>query len=132
MKAITFIFLLLLTGNLIMAQGTWTQKAEVPGISSGRAGAIAFSIGSFGYVGTGSGGGSDFWQYDPASNVWTQRSDFGGGERSDAVGFSIGNKGYAGTGYWTAYKKDFWEYDPATNVWTKKADFGGHSRDYGV
>ena len=40
----------------------------------------------------------DFWEYDPATNAWTQKADFGGTARLDAVGFSIGSKGYIGTG----------------------------------
>ena len=40
----------------------------------------------------------DFWEYDPATNTWTQKADFGGTTRSVAVGFSIGSKGYIGTG----------------------------------
>ena len=50
---------------------------------------------------------ADFWEYDPSTNVWTQKADFGGGARSGAVGFSIGSKGYIGTGG----ANDFWEYD---------------------
>jgi N-acetylneuraminic acid mutarotase len=67
----------------------------------------------------------DFWEYDPATNTWKQKADFGGGVRSVAVGFSIADKGYIGTGWDDSYKKDFWEYDPTTNTWTQKADFGG-------
>ena len=42
---------------------------------------------------------NDFWEYDPSTNTWTQKADFGGTARNWAVGFSIGNKGYIGTGY---------------------------------
>ena len=73
----------------------------------------------------------DFWEYDPVTNAWTQKADFGGGPREQAVGFSIGGKGYIGTGYNGPYRQDFWEYDPATNTWTQKADFGGTAR-YGA
>ena len=115
------------------ATNTWTQKADFGGV--GRDHAVGFSIGSKGYIGTGDYGNywetqvKDFWEYDPATNTWTQKADFGGGLRSKAVGFSIGNKGYIGTGKedW-AYKRDFWEYDPATDTWTQKADFGGTAR----
>ena len=55
----------------------------------------------------------DFWEYDPATNAWTQKADFGGTARDGAVGFSIGSKGYIGTGYdGTGSTKDFWEYTP--------------------
>jgi subtilisin family serine protease/N-acetylneuraminic acid mutarotase len=114
----------------------WTRKADFGGTA--RSGAVGFSIGNKGYIGTGdlgtgnSGttGAKDFWEYDPAVNTWTQRTDFGGTGRSNAVGFSIGGKGYIGTGYdnTSSSTKDFWEYDSAANTWTKKADFGGGLR----
>ncbi|MBN1226336.1 MAG: hypothetical protein JXA79_05045, partial [Deltaproteobacteria bacterium] len=67
-----------------------------------------------------------------AANTWTQKTDFGGEERSYAVGFSIGDKGYVGTGYGSITQRldDFWEYDPDANTWTQKADFGGTGRSY--
>ena len=72
----------------------------------------------------------DFWEYDPATDTWTQKADFGGTARTGAVGFSIGSKGYIGTGHMigSLLQKDFWEYDPAANTWTQKADFGGTAR----
>ena len=96
-------------------------------------GAVGFSIGSNGYIGTGESGHhlKDFWQYDPATNAWTRKADFGGTGRVYATGFSIGSKGYIGTGNTGLMRvKDFWEYDPATNAWTQKADFGGEGRTY--
>ena len=107
--------------------GIWTQKADFAG--GIRSGAVGFSIGSKGYIGTGYGRldyQQDFWEYDPVSNSWTQKSDFAGGIRHGAVGFSIGNKGYIGTGTTTNStldgKNDFWEYDPVSNSWTQKAN----------
>src|SRR5438045_7987523 len=70
----------------------------------------------------------DFWEYDPATDTWTQKADFGGVARNRATGFSINGKGYIGTGWDGSFRKDFWEYDPATNTWTLKADFGGTAR----
>src|SRR5438874_13312750 len=64
-----------------------------------------------------------------AQDTWTQKPDFGGGERSGAASFAIGGKGYIGTGL---SLKDFWEYDPVTNAWTQKADFGGTARSNAV
>ncbi len=115
---------------------TWTQKADFGGVV--RYGAVGFSIGDKGYIGTGYGltpqtgtqRTKDFWEYDVANDTWTQKANFGGAARTYAAGFSIGGKGYIGTGNVppTSNVKDFWEYDPATNIWTKKADFGGGSR----
>jgi hypothetical protein len=97
----------------------WTQKADFGGTARTRA--VGFAIGSKGYLGTGNdvlnGNGfrKDFWEYDPATNAWTQRADFGGAARFFATGFSIGSKGYVGTGWDLAVNyKDFWEYTPAT------------------
>ena len=101
-----------------------------------RAGSVGFSIGSKGYIGTGYGYTNqtlnykkDFWEYNPNTDSWTQKADFGGGVRMYAAGFSLGNKGYIGTGqYGNTLYKDFWEYNPVMNTWTKKADFGGIAR----
>jgi N-acetylneuraminic acid mutarotase len=116
--------------NSSRAQGTWAKKADFGG--GVRQGAVGFSIGTKGYIGTGFGSGGlekDFWEYDPATNSWTQKADFGGTRRTGAVGLSIGNKGYIGTGitYGTPHR-DFWEYDPSTNSWTPIAKFGGTAR----
>jgi hypothetical protein len=116
------------------ATNTWTQKSSLPG-TGGRYYAVGFSIGTKGYIGTGYIGlvsnsdSRDFWEWDQATNLWTQKADFGGNAREGAVGFSIEDKGYIGTGgsNGTAYK-DFWEWDQATNVWTQKAIFAGTSR----
>lgn len=108
----------------------WTQKSIFGGTA--RYFAVGFSIGSKGYIGTGSGTDGvkkDFWEYEPSTNVWSQKADFGGIARAFAVGFSIGNKGYIGTG---GSSNDFWEYDPITNMWTAKANFGGAGRPQAV
>ena len=121
------------------SSNTWTQKANVPNMP--RSGAVGFSIGSKGYIGTGEGYNGynfysldDFWEYDPATNIWTQKADFGGGIRYCAVGFSIGSKGYVGTGQvgTSTFKNDFWEYDPVSDTWTQLPDFAGVPRSDAV
>jgi len=108
-------------------ESPWIQKADFGG--TGRVGAVGFSIGDKGYIGTGIDDQSDpkrdFWEYDPVANSWSQKAFYGGSARSFAVGFVIGDKGYIGTGYDDSETraKDFWEYDPATNTWSQKADF---------
>ena len=111
----------------------WLPKTAFGG--SARYYAVGFSIGTKGYIGTGSDGSpkKDFWEYDPVANAWTQKADFGGSARYYAVGFSIGEKGYIGTGWDGSTKtKDFWEYDPVLNIWARKADFGGTERGLAV
>ena len=97
----------------------WQQMADFPGAP--RSNAAAFSIGSYGYVGTGYDGVnvySDFYQYDPVANVWTKKADFPGTPRYDAVGFSVKGKGYIGTGINVNWMNDFYQYDPAQDKWS--------------
>jgi|AntAceMinimDraft_16_1070373.scaffolds.fasta_scaffold33443_1 N-acetylneuraminic acid mutarotase len=109
---------------------TWTQKANFGGTA--RTSVVGFSIGTKGYIGTGEDGTfpytkhKDFWEYDPGSNTWTQKVDFGGTARWEAVGFSTGSKGYIGTGHDdTSYTIDFWEYNPTPNfIMEITDDFG--------
>ena len=90
---------LLNAGNVLSAPDTWTQKTDLGG--SGRYSSAGFSIGSKGYIGTGYTFDSvghniklkDFWEYDPASDTWTQKADLGGAARGEAKGISIGGKG---------------------------------------
>src|SRR6185436_1723602 len=114
---------------------TWIQKSSFPGPA--RYVATGFSIGTKGYIGTGSDGNltlyNDFWEWDGDSSsitfdTWTPKTDFGGTPRQGATGLTIGTKGYIGTGADGGIKKDFWEWDQVTGLWTQKADFGGPHR----
>lgn len=77
---------------------TWAQKADFAGTS--RINAVGFGIGTKGYIGTGDDGAfpnvnnlKDFWEYNPATDKWVQKADFGGTARNGAFSFSIGNRG---------------------------------------
>ncbi len=94
---------------------TWMPKADLPN-SSQRTEAVGFSIPlkNKGYIGTGYKGStpymSDFWEYNPLVNLWSQIASYAGTGRDFAVGFSIDSCAYVGTG-WDGFKrKDFWEY----------------------
>lgn len=119
---------------------TWTPKANFPGPV--RSSPSYFSVGSKGYVVAGHDypNGTevnyrDTWEYNPATNNWTQKANFpflffG---RFSAAGFSIGNKGYIINGRVGLQPADFFlkslmEYDPSTNTWSSKADFPGEER----
>ena len=121
------------------SQSIWTLKAYFPGGS--RRSAVGFCIGDKGYIGLGSPDQlnfySDFWEYNPVSNTWTQKANFAGTGtgRHGSVGFSIGSKGYVGLGNTSLtgnYQNDFWEYDPDANTWTRVADFEGGARSPAV
>lgn len=114
---------------------SWTQKADFAGgpISN----ATGFAIDSKGYLGTGLPlsttftQSKEFWEYNPFTNVWTQKADFPGTERNSAIGFSIGSKGYLGLGQDTLifeFITDLWEYDPNTDSWTQKSNLPGEGR----
>lgn len=110
----------------------WTQKANFP---VATVFATGFSIGNMGYIGTGTNGSytNTFYEYNPVTNAWVQKANFGGATRAGAVSFSIGNLGYIGTGTSGSMKyKDFWQYNPLTNAWTQLADFGGTPRYQGA
>jgi hypothetical protein len=121
------------------ASNTWTQKPNYPGGGSathpsyGLVGAIGFSIGNKGYIGTGNNFGTDhtdFWEYNQALSTWIQKTNLGGAGRLGAVGFSIGTKGYIGTGQGNStLLNDFWEWDQATDTWTQKASLPAAGRN---
>jgi N-acetylneuraminic acid mutarotase len=110
------------------ATNIWTQKANLP---STRQDGTAMVIGDKAYASMGSAdttdpnnlGGMAWWEYNPATNAWTQKNDFPGIYHIDVVTFTIGARGYLGTG--TNFASDdtrgFWEYNPATDTWTPKA-----------
>ncbi len=133
--AVILICLLFVPG-ITFPQATWTQKAAMGGAA--RMGAVGFSIGTKGYIGTGGvlnvQDFNDFWEWDQSANTWMQKANFGGAARAGAVGFSIGAKGYIGTGVaiGNTFFSDFWEYDPAANNWTQKTAFGGGVRTFAV
>lgn len=121
---------------------SWTQKANFGG--SARRNAVGFSAGNKGYIGTGmdnqfSISGDelpDFWEYDPATNIWTQKAPFpgaGGMGVYYATGFGINGKGYICCGKVgpSSYSNQLWEYNPASNSWLQRASFPGGVR-YGL
>jgi len=96
------------------AESGWKQLTNFGG--SQRNGTVAFAINGKVYAGLGPY--NDFWEYDPATNKWTQKASYPGSGNNrqyyGAGGFSIGEKGYVG------FLTEFWEYDPAANEWTQK------------
>lgn len=109
--------------------GLWTQKKDFGGVA--RIDAISFSVGTKGYIGLGksgygfSSGLDDLWEYDPATDTWTQKANYAGGKRTGSVSFVIQDIAFVGLGIdeTSAEKKDFWQYNPTTNNWAQLADF---------
>lgn len=117
------------------AASVWTAKENFPAQARHRT--TAFSIGNKGYVGLGHHNSGpegnvlydDFWEYDPATDSWTQIADFGGGIRYHCADFVAEGKGFVFGGQDTiAFFSDLWEYNPSTNTWTEKATLPGGER----
>jgi hypothetical protein len=54
------------------------------------------------------------WQYDPATDLWVERTTFQGTPRIGAVGFSVDGRGFVVTGGsgGTLVYDDLWEFQP--------------------
>ena len=121
-------------------QDDWDDELSLGGINESglaRGSACAFSIYEKGYVCLGQGDSQvykkDLWEYDPISQVWTQKADFIGSARRQAVSFTIDNIAYVGTGIdATGLKKDMYKYNPTLNIWAQLNDFGGTARKEAV
>lgn len=119
----------------LLAQGTWQRKADM---GFERQKAVAFSVGSKGYVATGQIGFytflKDLLEFDPVANTWSSKANVPDPARTGAIGFSVGSKGYLGLGFEDngAIRRDFYEYDPVSDTWTRKADFAGAGRRFAV
>jgi N-acetylneuraminic acid mutarotase len=103
---------------------TWTKKRAISNLSDDSyddsyttivgTGKVGFTIGSKGYLATGgSGVGVETWEYDPAQDLWTEKTNFEGSSRTEAVGFVIGTRGYLATGKSSGSSfDDLWAFDP--------------------
>lgn len=122
---------------LIAHSEEWDQRADFGGIPRHRTTMI--TIGNCIYAGLGHYNGAginvllgDWWEFDPATNAWTQKADYMGGPCYHAAGFTIDNFGYVGTGrispLGNTLVTDFYRYDPQTNTWFQIADFPGTAR----
>jgi len=124
-------FLVIISLNVnCLANGSWNQASIY---SSGATDVpFGFSIGTKGYVGGGRTSTtifkSDFWEFDPVTNVWMQKASYPGGEKCSQASFVINDKAYVGLGFDLAYHDEFYEYDPLTNIWIQKATFPGGER----
>lgn len=122
------IILLSLLANPVFVNAqtdAWSRKSSLPGIE--RDWAFSFSVNGKGYVGAGYDGTTllnDFWEYNPATDTWTRKSN-SPFYRSGGIGFSIDSMGYAGS---ATSIRDFWRYNPLVNSWSRMVDLPGLER----
>jgi N-acetylneuraminic acid mutarotase len=108
------------------ASDAWTRKADFPGVA--RTSTTNFAIGNKGYVGLGYDGSgrmesfhTDFWEYDPAVNKWTQKADFTGAKNMAKFSFANTSKGYVvcSQDFSPSNRGDVWEFNPVANNWRR-------------
>lgn len=113
----------------LLAQVSWDEKAKM---SISRTQTMGFAIGEKGYLICGYdeevNGSNQLWEWDQATNTWSEKANLPGEARASGIAFAIGDKGYVGLGYEFGYYTDLWEWDQATNTWTEKAAFPGTGR----
>lgn len=110
----------------------WTQKTDLP-VASCKAFGIAFSVNGKGYAGLGfdMNGSvvdckSDLWEYDPATDKWTQKTNYPGKGCDALFAFTIGDKAYIGGGELPLTSNSFGDaymYDAVLDTWTQIADY---------
>lgn len=121
------IFISITTTLIGQNSDQWEQRADFGNF--GRHRATGMGIGNKAYVGTGHLNGTgfdtwycDWWEYDPATNAWTQKADYPAGNFAgdqDVVSLPMDTVGYAGLGQnWGTL---FYKYSPTTNTWTQVA-----------
>jgi N-acetylneuraminic acid mutarotase len=121
MTKIYILYICLFSLSFSFGAEVWNQKSSLPAV--GRHRGTGISIGQKGYIGLGHMNGTgnniiykDWWEFDPATNSWTQKSDYPVGTYG-ASAFSVDSVGYVGGG--TGLSNEFYKYSPANNTWTQ-------------
>lgn len=89
---------------------TWTEKRKIANVSTdayddsytsiARWNGVVIIENNLAYLTTGKNHSliTTTWEYDPSTDLWTQKKAFTGSVREGAVGFSIDNKAFIATG----------------------------------
>lgn len=116
------LLLSLFTISCTHAQDVWYFVDDFPGL--GRDDAATFTIGEYGYVGTGFAEGfqptRDFYRFNMLSENWETAAFLPlGKERQYASGFAYDTSGFlfGGLGNGQTYK-DLWRYSSTNDTWT--------------
>jgi N-acetylneuraminic acid mutarotase len=97
----------------------WIQKSSFGGV--GRHRAVGCATENKGYLGLGHVNGTgvdisykDWWEYDPASDTWSQRANFPVYNHG-ATSFVVNDQPCVGGG--SALNGEFFKFDPVQNTW---------------
>jgi len=103
----------------------WVQVTSLPNVFNETHHSFAFSFDDMGYIVSGnsdSGVRDNFYQYNPATDSWTELAPFPGGARGYAIGDIWNGKAYFGFGDdGTSRLNDLWVFDPSNMSWTELA-----------
>ncbi|WP_306640649.1 kelch repeat-containing protein [Sanyastnella coralliicola] len=120
-----------------IATDSWSQKDDLPGPP--RHHPFYFGVNGKAYTGLGHGNSingvlqiyTDWYEYDPATEQWTQLNDFPGEARVAGTQFDFEGKGYilSGDGDDHSFMEEgeFWEYDTSSDSWTQLPSHPGNS-----
>lgn len=109
---------------------TWKALNNFPGTARG-AGYVSFVSGGKGYYGLGVStreftyGLKDFWEYNPITDTWLQKSDFVVNDyRYLCTSASVKGKAYIMGGYASSgiELKECWEYNFKADTWNRRMD----------
>lgn len=124
-RSLMLLSCLFLTENALATLSGWTQRASLG--THGRHRGTGISIGTKGYMGLGHYNGAgpnivlkDWWEYDPATNSWTQRADYIGNNGNGnyaSLALGMDEYGYVGGGQ-VGSDQNLYRYDPVNNEWT--------------
>jgi N-acetylneuraminic acid mutarotase len=132
---ITSFLLIFVTASAAGQQYSWQQQPYLP--SSARHAPCGFEINGSVFFGTGQDAAlvsyNDLWEFNTATQQWTQKASLPGPARLGASAFSLGVLGYVCCG-WTRTMNpavalnDAWQYDPVSNNWAAIDSFPGVGR----
>ncbi len=126
MRSLLVIFIFLISH---LGFSAWIQRADFG--AKGRHRGTGIHIGNKGYIGLGHYNGAgpniiknDWWEYDPATNAWTQKANYPGGNGGlgayGCLAFGMDKFGFVGGGQ-NASGPEFYRFDPSTNTWSPAA-----------
>ncbi len=110
----------------------WVAKTTFPG--SGTRGSKGANLLGKGYVVGGTFNRSfpysnQLWEYDPSTDMWTQKANVPFGANSGSVLFSSDSLLYITHGHnGSSMHSGMWAYNPQTDTWSQKASFPGQAR----